>query len=164
MSTDPTTGGNHVVGGTAAPESALTGFERLLRKAGSGLQRAVLDVVVTAAVGLLALLALSSAVWTAAVAASAFAPGASLWQAVPPLLVVFVYVLAVAAFVKVGRSRTRRSARLWAVAVVGLVLVASLPSTWTILQLFFDEWCETQPGGRGYQGVTALEEIPAVCR
>jgi hypothetical protein len=32
---------------------------------------------------------------------------------------------------------------LWAAAAVGLVLVASLPSTWTILQLFFDEWCET---------------------
>lgn len=164
MSTDPATGGNQVVGGTTSPDSMLAGFEQLLRKAGSGLQRAVLDIVVTAVMGLLALLALSSAVWTAAVAASAFAPGASLWQAVPPLLVVIGYVLAVVAVVQVGRSRTRRSAWLWAAAAVGLVLVASLPSTWTILQLFFDEWCETQPGGRGYQGVTALKDNRAVCR
>jgi cation transport ATPase len=150
--------------GGETPDNALTGSKRLQHKMRSCLQRGILAVAATAVVGLLALLALSSAVWTAAVTASALAPGASLWQAVPPLLVVLGYVLAIAAFVKMVRSRTRRSACLWSAAAVGLVLVASFPSTWTILELFFDEWCETEPGGRGFQGVTALEEIPAVCR
>jgi chromate transport protein ChrA len=50
-------------------------------------------------------------------------------------------------------SRRARSARwAWVLAVLGIVVVIAVSAAplWAVGYQFYDEWKETQPGGRGY--------------
>jgi hypothetical protein len=119
--------------------------------------------VATSAVGLAVVLVLLSLVWGVFASASALASGSPAGL-VPVVLVLLGYVLAAGAIAKFWRSKDSRSTWIWATAAGMLVLAASLPALWTFGQLFLDEWCEYQPGGRGHANISSLAEIPFACR
>jgi hypothetical protein len=132
-------------------------------KVGSGVHPIAVLAIATAVLGPLAVLVLVSMLWVVLVTAAAVSSG-SFVGLVPAVVVLLGYALAAGAFVRMRKSGSKRSKRIWAVVAVALGLAASVPALWLLIQLFLDEWCESQPGGRGYGNISSLEEIPAACR
>ncbi len=85
-------------------------------------------------------------------------------QGVMSLPFVVAALGAVATGAVMGRAKTNRQAWAMSLCTVALLLIAASPPVYGLTMGFTDEWCESQPGGRGYSGHLAPEESPAVCR
>jgi hypothetical protein len=59
-----------------------------------------------------------------------------------------------------ARAMTVREAWSLSIATVVLLLGCTAPPVLSIGAGFMDEWCESQPGGRGWSGPVGLEDIP----
>lgn len=90
--------------------------------------------------------------------------GATSNQALQVTAVLAAFVAGLVAFVMMRRSVTARSTWVWAGLAIILVVAASAPVVWVAGELFTEEWCEYQPGGRGNAEISSLDEIPAACR
>jgi hypothetical protein len=90
--------------------------------------------------------------------------GATSNQALQVSVVLATFIAGLVAFVMMRRSVTARRTWVWAGLAIILVVAASAPIVWVAAQVFTEEWCEYQPGGRGNADIRSLDEIPAVCR
>lgn len=85
-------------------------------------------------------------------------------EALPFVVFPLAYAGAAVAFHRMLLSRTGSTTWRWALVFILVTVAASTPATWTLSAAVVDEWCETEPGGRGYSGDATLAEIPAFCR
>lgn len=90
--------------------------------------------------------------------------GANARQALQFMPFVAMYLAAVLTTVAIRRCATSGRAWLWAGATVVLLLAASTPLTVAAGKAVAEEWCEGQPGGRGYGNIQSLDQIPRICR
>ena len=90
--------------------------------------------------------------------------GATLNQALQVSVVLAAFIAGLVAFLMMRRSVTAGRTWVWAGLAIILVGAASAPVVWASSQIFIEEWCEYQPGGRGGADIGSLSEIPAVCR
>lgn len=89
--------------------------------------------------------------------------GATSNQALQVSAVLAAFIAGLVAFVMMRRSVSARMTWLWAGLAIMLAVAASAPYVWVASQVFTQEWCEYQPGGRGNADIRSLDEIPAVC-
>ncbi|MFJ6416363.1 hypothetical protein [Paeniglutamicibacter sp. NPDC091659] len=87
------------------------------------------------------------------------------WRHALPLLVFpVVYAAAALMFHRMLRSTTVRKTWLWSTLFIVVVGAASTPAVWVAAEAVAEEWCESQPGGRGYTSNATIAEIPRACR
>lgn len=80
-----------------------------------------------------------------------------------PILAAFAG--AVGTYILLRRRTAAGSSWLWAVLTVALLLLAAAPAVVGLGGAFLSEWCEAEPGGRGYYGpLTSPDDIPVLCR
>jgi hypothetical protein len=72
--------------------------------------------------------------------------------------------VSVVAFMRIRKAATRHLRWLWFSTALALVLAASCPAVMSLGGAVAEEWCESQPGGRGYVGNESPEDAPLVCR
>lgn len=91
-------------------------------------------------------------------------PHGKLSKVLPFMVFPLAYAGAAVAFHRMRLSRTGSTTWRWALVFILVTIAASIPATWTLGTAVVDEWCESEPGGRGYSGEATLAEIPAFCR
>ena len=64
---------------------------------------------------------------------------------------------------KMLRSTAVHKTWLWATLFIVIVCTASTPAVWATAVAVAEEWCESQPGGRGYASNGFIAEIPLAC-
>ncbi|MFF5790625.1 hypothetical protein ACFY5D_01110 [Paeniglutamicibacter sp. NPDC012692] len=84
-------------------------------------------------------------------------------NALPFLMLPLVYSAAAVMFYKMLRCRTFRKTWLWATLFIVVVGAASTPAVWATTGAVVEEWCESQPGGRGYPSNASSTEVPRAC-
>jgi hypothetical protein len=62
-----------------------------------------------------------------------------------------------------GKAATRHRRWLWFSTAMALVLAASCPAVRSLGGAVAEEWCESQPGGRGYAGNQSPGDAPLLC-
>ena len=110
------------------------------------------------------LLAPGALLWIVLTGLAALSPGASgriVWFV---LLVVASSVLSVVAYSRIRKSTTRRMRWLWFLAALALLVAPSDPAAHSFGSMAAEEWCESEPGGRGYSGNRPPEAAPMICR
>ncbi|MGW9549659.1 hypothetical protein ACWG8W_01230 [Citricoccus zhacaiensis] len=83
------------------------------------------------------------------------------WESI---LLLVLYLAGLLAFIAMRRSVTVRRTWITAGLAITLVGLASIPVVWVVYHGVTEEWCESQPGGRGGAPITSMDDIPAVCR
>ncbi|GAA1496203.1 hypothetical protein [Paeniglutamicibacter kerguelensis] len=79
-------------------------------------------------------------------------------------IIPIAYAAAAMAFYRMLRNTTVRKTWLRATFFIVIVSATSTPATWVATEAVVDEWCESQPGGRGYTSTASATEIPLPCR
>jgi chromate transport protein ChrA len=126
------------------------------RPAGAGFMAVYAGVLVILAPGIL--------LWVVLAGLSALSPGASSRNGWLVVLVAAASVLSVVAYIRIGKAATSHLRWLWFSTALALVLAASCPAVMSLGGAVAEEWCESQPGGRGYVGNESPEDAPLVCR
>jgi cell division protein FtsW (lipid II flippase) len=102
--------------------------------------------------------------WIVVAGIAAFCPGASGKTAWFFLLAAASIALSVVAYLRIRRSTTRRMRWMWFLMALALHAAASYPAALSFGSMAAEEWCESEPGGRGYAGTKPLEAAPMICR
>jgi chromate transport protein ChrA len=126
------------------------------RPAGAGFMAVYAGGLVILAPGIL--------LWVVLAGLSAFSPGASSRNGWLVVLVAAASGLSVVAYLRIGKSATRRLRWLWFSTALILVVAASYPAVMSFGGAIAEEWCESQPGGRGYAANESPEDAPLLCR
>lgn len=131
-----------------------------------GRHRSRLAVVLASSVAVLALLPVIATLWMTLLAVgSLFGESHGKPSGVLPFVVFsLAYAGAAVAFHRMLFSRTVSTTWRWALLSILVTVAASTPATWILGTAVVDEWCESEPGGRGYSGEASLAAIPAFCR
>jgi hypothetical protein len=114
--------------------------------------------------GALVILTPGTLFWIVLAGLSALSPGCSPRNGWLVVLVAAASGLSVVAYVRIGKSATRRLRWLWFSTSLILVVAASYPAVTAFGGAVAEEWCESQPGGRGYAGNESPEDASLVCR
>lgn len=114
--------------------------------------------------GVLVILVPGILLWVVLAGLSALSPGASPRNGWLVVLVSAASALSVVAFMRTRKAATRHLRWLWFSTALALVLAASCPAGVSLGGAVADEWCESQPGGRGYLGNESPEDAPSLCR
>ena len=72
--------------------------------------------------------------------------------------------MSVVAYSRIRKSAARRRRWMWFVAALMLLAAASGPAVLSFGTAVAEEWCESEPGGRGYAGNKPPEAAPMICR
>ena len=115
-------------------------------------------------VGALMILAPGIVLWVVLAGLSALSPGASPRNAWLVVLVAAASALSVVAYLRIGKAATMRLRWFWFCSAVALVVAASCPAVMSFGGAVAEEWCESQPGGRGYAGKASPQDAPMICR
>jgi chromate transport protein ChrA len=129
-----------------------------------GQAQSVGAVFKTVYVGALVITAPGILLWVVLAGLSALSASASTRNGWLAVLLTAASGLLVVAYLRIGKSATRRVRWLWFSTALILVVAASCPAVMSFGGAVAEEWCESQPGGRGYAGNESPEDAPLLCR
>lgn len=80
------------------------------------------------------------------------------------ILLLILYSAGFLTCIAMHRSLTVRRTWITAGLAITLVGLASIPVVWVAYHGITEEWCESQPGGRGGPPNISMDDIPEACR